>query len=108
MLQAERQGISWFNYGEAIAGTVGIFPDKDRTPDELPQVLVKQTKSDLGTNGCYPNDASIGKDAILSAAGPRVEVFDTSPPPGAPVGSESRFDCFKAHFVPEAATARGV
>jgi DNA-binding beta-propeller fold protein YncE len=102
--QAERQGISWFNYGEAIAGDVGIFPDKDRTPDELAQVLVKQSKSDLGTNGCYPNDASIGKDAILSAAGPRVEVFDTSPPPGAPPGSESRFDCFKEHFAVEDAT----
>jgi DNA-binding beta-propeller fold protein YncE len=99
--QAERQGISWFNYGEAIGGDIGIFPDKDRTPDELAQVLVKQSKSDLGPNGCYPNDGSIGKDAILSAAGPRVEVFDTSPPAGAPPGSESRFDCFKAHFVPE-------
>jgi hypothetical protein len=31
--QAERQGISVFNYGEAIAGTVP-FPDKDRTPAE--------------------------------------------------------------------------
>ena len=102
--QAERQGISWFNYGEAVAGDVGIFPDKDRTPDELAQVLVKQSKSDLGTNGCYPNDASIGKDAILSAAGPRVEVFDTSPPAGAPPGSESRFDCFKTRFTTQELT----
>jgi DNA-binding beta-propeller fold protein YncE len=102
--QAERQGISWFNYGEAVAGDVGLFPDKDRSADELAQVLVKQSKSDLGTNGCYPNDASIGKDAILSAAGRRVEVFDTSPPPGAAPGSESRFDCFKTRFTAQALT----
>ena len=31
--QADRDGVSWFNYGEAIAGVVGVFPDKDRTPD---------------------------------------------------------------------------
>jgi DNA-binding beta-propeller fold protein YncE len=102
--QAEREGISYFNYGEAIAGTVGIFPDKDRNTDELARVLTKQSKSDLGTNGCYPNDASIGKDAILSAAGPRVDVFDTSPPVGAAPGSESRFDCFKARFTVQDAT----
>ena len=58
--QAERQGISYFNYGEAIAGTVGLFPDKDRTPAQHAQVLRKQTKSDLGANGCFANDASIG------------------------------------------------
>ena len=102
--QAERQDISYFNYGEAIAGTVGIFPDKDRTNDELQRILTKMAKSDLGPNGCYPNDASIGKDAILSAAGPRVEVFDTSPPLGAPPGSESRFDCFKTRFTAQVAT----
>jgi DNA-binding beta-propeller fold protein YncE len=102
--QAERQGISYFNYGEAIAGTVGLFPDKDRNTDELQRVLTKMAKSDLGPNGCYPNDASIGKDAILSAAGPRVEVFDTSPPLGAPPGSESRFDCFKLRFTAQDAT----
>jgi DNA-binding beta-propeller fold protein YncE len=102
--QAERQDISYFNYGEAIAGTVGIFPDKDRTNDELQRVLTKMAKSDLGPNGCYPNDASVGKDAILSAAGPRVEVFDTSPPLGAPPGSESRFDCFTTHFTAQLAT----
>jgi DNA-binding beta-propeller fold protein YncE len=102
--QAERQDISYFNYGEAIAGTVGLFPDKDRSNDELARVLTKQSKSDLGTNGCYPNDASVGKDAILSAAGPRVEVFDTSPPPGAAPGSQSRFDCFRARFTAQELT----
>ena len=29
--QADRDGVSYFNYGEAIAGVVGVFPDKDRT-----------------------------------------------------------------------------
>jgi hypothetical protein len=36
--QAEKQGISYFNYGEAIAGTVP-FPDKDRNDAETQQVL---------------------------------------------------------------------
>ena len=31
--QAERQKISYFNYGEAVAGAVPLFPDKDRTLD---------------------------------------------------------------------------
>ena len=30
--QAEKQGISYFNYGEAVAGDVPLFTDKDRTP----------------------------------------------------------------------------
>ena len=42
--QAERQGISYFNYGEAVAGTVGLFPDKDRSNDELARVLTKQSE----------------------------------------------------------------
>jgi hypothetical protein len=97
--QAERQGISYFNYGEAVAGTIGLFPDKDRSNDELARVLTKQSKSDLGENGCYPNDASVGKDVVAAAAGQRVEVFDTSAPLGAAPGSQSRFDCFKARFT---------
>jgi YVTN family beta-propeller protein len=106
--QAERQGISYFNYGEAIAGTVPLA-DKDRTPDETAEVVRKFGKSDLGpgTGGvtgatatqCYPNDASIGKDAITG-----VEVWDTTPPAGAAPGAESRFDCFAARFATQLAT----
>ena len=97
--QAERQGISWFNYGEAIAGTVGLFPDKDRTPGELQQVLRKQLKSDLGANGCFSNDASIGVDAITG-----LEVYDSSVPAGAKPGATSRFDCFRTRFLTQLAT----
>ena len=96
--QAERQGISYFNYGEAVAGDVP-FPDKDRNNTETSEVAKKFAKSDLGQNGCYPNDASIGVDAITGQ-----QVFDTSPPPGAQPGAESRADCFKTHFTQQLAT----
>ncbi|MEA2374539.1 MAG: hypothetical protein QOD53_1002, partial [Thermoleophilaceae bacterium] len=92
--QAERQGISYFNYGEAIAGTVPLT-DKDRTPAETQEVQRKFAKSDLGSPvGCYPNDAYIGQNAISQQ-----EVYDSTPPAGAPPQAESRFDCFKNRFM---------
>jgi DNA-binding beta-propeller fold protein YncE len=100
--QADRQGISYFNYGEAIAGVVP-FPDQDRTAAEDQRVMQKYGKSDLGAGlaglstplgSCYPNDASIGKDVITGQT-----VFDSSPPLGAPPGSESRADCFKSRLA---------
>jgi DNA-binding beta-propeller fold protein YncE len=97
--QAQRQGISYFNYGEAIAGTVPLT-DKDRTPGENQQVQTKFAKSDLGPPvGCYPNDAYVGQNAITQN-----EAYDSSTPPGAPPNSESRFDCFKQRFTVQAAT----
>ncbi len=45
--QAERQGISYFNYGEAIAGTVPL-PDKDRDASATAEVVRKFAHSDLG------------------------------------------------------------
>jgi DNA-binding beta-propeller fold protein YncE len=97
--QAERDNISWFNYGEAIAGVVSAFPDKDRTPDVSADENRKFAKSDLGQNGCYANDSSVGKDSISGQ-----EVFDSSLPTGAPTGSQSRFDCFSQRFATQLAT----
>ncbi|HEU4978475.1 MAG TPA: hypothetical protein VFT42_06235 [Solirubrobacteraceae bacterium] len=97
--QAERQGISYFNYGEAIAGTVGVFPDKDRTSEDLSEVNKKFAKSDLGPNGCYPNDSSIGTDSITG-----VDVYDSQLPAGAKPGSESRYTCFATRFATQLAT----
>jgi DNA-binding beta-propeller fold protein YncE len=97
--QAERQGISYFNYGEAIAGDIGIFPDKDRTSADLAEVNRKFAKSDLGPNGCYPNDSSVGTDSITG-----VDVYDTQPPVGAKPGSESRSTCFATRFAAQLAT----
>ena len=101
--QAERQDISYFNYGEAIAGVVP-FPDKDQDSAMRQQVVAKFSHSDLGAGippffgsapagECYPNDADIETDAITHQ-----QTYDGSLPTGAPAGAESRFECFKQHF----------
>ena len=98
--QAERQGISYFNYGEAIAGTIPLT-DKDRDAEETQGVAKKFAKSDLGAGpGCYPNDASIGYDAITMN-----QVWDTVVPTGAQPGAVSRFSCFQARFRAQLATS---
>jgi DNA-binding beta-propeller fold protein YncE len=101
--QAEEQGISWFNYGEAVAGTVPLN-DLDRTAEENAQVVAKFGKSDLGplTPGpqppapapCFTNDAGTGVNVLNMQ-----EVYDSSRPPGAnPLNTESRFQCFEQRF----------
>jgi phospholipase C len=106
---AEAQGISYFNYGEAIAGTVP-FPDRYRNTDEQQQVATKFSHSDLGEAGlnllgvqapstnCYPNDASIGKDAVTGQ-----DVYDSTAPVTAP-GALSRSECFRQKFQAQAMT----
>lgn len=74
---------------EAIAGTLPLL-DKDRTQSETEEVARKFAKSDLGQNGCYPNDASIGYDAVTMN-----QVWDTVVPPGAQPAAVSRFSCFE-------------
>jgi DNA-binding beta-propeller fold protein YncE len=100
---AQKQGISYFNFGEAIAGTVPFTSiDKDNTPAQSALVGQKFAHSDLGAGGpasCYPNDASIGTDAINGQ-----ETYDSSLPTGAPLGSESRFSCFQRRFTQWSAT----
>jgi DNA-binding beta-propeller fold protein YncE len=125
--QAQKQGISWFNFGEAIAGVVPL-KDDDRTQEETDRVVAKFRKSDLGTTpgfirpflvvddtgaGCFPNDASSGGiDEVLSAGpAPDIEVYDSPlPQPGdgktqkAPDASaQSRFDCFEQKFEKQVA-----
>jgi YVTN family beta-propeller protein len=102
--QAQRQGISYFNYGEAIAGDIPVFPDKDRDQAMQQEETAKFSHSDLGAGTptgvgampageCYPNDADIEHNVITMQ-----QTFDSSLPPGAPNGAESRFDCFKQRF----------
>jgi len=102
--QAAEQGISYFNYGEAIAGTVPLN-DIDRTPAENQQVAAKFANSDLGPLApgpqqdppapCFSNDASSGGKNVITMQ----EVFDSSRPAGAnPLTTESRFECFSERF----------
>jgi hypothetical protein len=106
--QAEKQGLSYFNYGEAVAGVVPLT-DKDRNSDETQLVAQKLAKSDLGRpEGCYPNDASIGSEAIgpgaagIPDATKTSETWDSTPPAGE-TGS-SRFLCFEARFQAQLGT----
>jgi hypothetical protein len=94
--QAERQKIPWFNYGEAIAGNIDIFPDKDRTPAIAEEQHKKDLHSDWGPpiSGCYTVVAFTGGANPFTGK----QVFDSTPPPGVPADSESRFDCFKQTF----------
>ncbi len=97
--RAQQQGISYYNFGEAIAGTVPLTSlDKNNTPQQTALVNQKFANSDLGEaalapGACYPNDASIGTDAINGR-----ETYDSSVPTGAPALSESRYTCFNLRF----------
>ncbi len=111
--RAQHQGISYFNYGEAVAGTVppnvlkivGVV-DKDATPSQGKLETQKFARSNLGYPfGCYPNDLSIGTDSIAaSLAHLQKETFDSSIPAGASPSSESRFSCFKTAFEQQVAS----
>jgi hypothetical protein len=81
-----------------LAGVVPLT-DKDRNQDETNEVAKKFAKSDLGADGCYPNDSSIGVDSITGQP-----VYDSTPPPGARPDSLSRADCFARHFAQQMAT----
>jgi DNA-binding beta-propeller fold protein YncE len=107
--QAQRQGIPYFNYGEAIGGDVPL-PDKDRDAAATAEVLAKFAHSDLGAGGptgvgatpageCYPNDADIESDAITQNP-----TWDSTPSASAPPNVESRAACFAAHFNSQVST----
>ncbi len=89
--QARRQGISYFNYGEGIAGTVAV-PDQDLSPTDAAERADRIAHSDLGPpDGCFAD--SIYVDRISGR-----RVFDSSPPAGAPADALSRYECFSARF----------
>lgn len=100
--QAERQGISYFNYGEGFgAGASGVAKDRDRSPAMLREIRRIAAKSDLGApltpNGCFSSDVTIGTDPSGN------EIFDSSLPAGAPAGSTSHVDCFRKRFAQQLA-----
>ena len=107
--QAERQHISYFNYGEAIAGDEPGISDRDRTPEVLAEQDLVAANSDIGPGFTgspyptpvgppYPNDLTIGSTGTAPSPG---EIFNSSLstlPSPPPAGSLSCMDSFQARF----------
>jgi hypothetical protein len=105
--QAERQHISYFNYGE-IAGDQPTIADRDRSPALLAEEERVAAHSDLGpglsASGTYPAVGPIGQVTGSDPTNPLDgEIFDSSLPAGAPAGSYSRIDSFRARFASQLA-----
>src|SRR5450759_3842430 len=102
--QAERQHISYFNYGETLEGAASTVPDRDRSAAQFKEEERVAANSDLGPGltpgGSYPSTGSIGSIGMTPDTG---EVFDSSLPAGAPAGSYSRIDSFRKRFASQLA-----
>ena len=100
--QAQRQGISYFNYGEANDGGLPDVADRNRTAEGLAELKLVTANSDLGEEmtpgGCYPADVGIG----MTPGG--TVTFDSTLPEGAPAGAVSRVACFTERFNSQLAT----
>jgi DNA-binding beta-propeller fold protein YncE len=97
--QAERQGISYFNFGEGLAGNEPAIADVDRTEAQTAESAKVAAKSDIGPpfGGCYPGSYTIGFTSD------KKEIYDGSLPIGAPAGSFSHIDCFRQRFAAQVA-----
>jgi hypothetical protein len=107
--QAERQHISYYNYGEGIAGDTTTVEDRNRSAELLEQESLVAANSDLGPGlnggGTYPSDLSIGQAYGADPRNPLDgEIFDSSLPAGAPPGSYSHVDSFRTRFESQLAT----
>jgi DNA-binding beta-propeller fold protein YncE len=100
--QAERQHISYFNYGEAIAGDEPTISDRDRTPELLAEEKLVAADSDLGPgltpDGTYPNDLTIGSTGPAPTPGAIFNSSTSAMATPAPPGSLSCMDSFQARF----------
>ena len=111
--QAERQHISYFNYGEGFAGDEPGVKDRDRSAALRKQEQRVAMNSDLGPGqglpkgGTYANDLGIGQVLGSSPTNPLDgEVFDSSKstlPGAAPPVSYSHVDSFRARFAKQLA-----
>ncbi len=99
--QAQREHISYFNYGEVWSG-LSAMPDRDRTPALLKEEKLVAEHSDLGPDitpgGCYASDIHIGSIGVPPMPPTQGEIFDSALPKGAPPTSNSHFTCFRKRF----------
>jgi YVTN family beta-propeller protein len=107
--QAERQGISYFNYGEAFAGNLPQLKDRDRTPAQLKEAEQVAAHSDMGPTltpgGTYPSSFVVGQGVGADPRNPLdKQIFDSSLPTGAPAGALSHVDSFRKRFASQLAS----
>jgi hypothetical protein len=92
---AVRQGVSFFNYGEAAAGLA--FPDTQATPEELATRSRVLANSEYITQ--YPSSGAIDVDPIT-----RRETYDHDPStPLDPTKAVSRMHYFRERFAAQVA-----
>ena len=84
--QAQREHISYFNYGEMWAG-ISTMPDRNRTAAVLKEEKLVAKHSDFGPDttagGCYASDIHIGSVGPQATQG---EIFDSALPAGVAEG----------------------
>ena len=104
--QAQREHISYFNYGEAFAG-LSVLSDRDRSAALLKEEKLVAAHSDFGPDltpgGCYASDFHIGAIGTGPEDG---EIFDSTLPAGVPPGSNSHVGCFLKRFDRQLAKGR--
>ena len=107
--QAERQHISYFNYGEGFGGGYPSYDDRNRSAAQQKMEAAIASHSDLGSvltsGGTYTSDMTIGQELNASKTDPTdQEIFDSSMPAGAPSSASSHIDSFRARFASQLAT----
>jgi DNA-binding beta-propeller fold protein YncE len=107
--QAERQKISYFNYGEAFGGMLPQIPDRTRSPELRLEEARIAANSDLGPGltpgGTYSSSFIVGQNIGADPTNPLDgQTFDSSLPTGAPPGATSHVDSFRKRFASQLAT----
>ena len=107
--QAEKQKISYFNYGEAFGANLPQVPDRDRTPELLAMEVAVAKNSDLGPGltpgGTYSSSFVVGQNVGADPTNPLDgQTFDSSLPTGAPAGATSHVDSFRKRFASQLAS----
>jgi DNA-binding beta-propeller fold protein YncE len=107
--QAEKQKISYFNYGEAFGANLPQIEDRNRSPElRLTEVAVAKN-SDLGPGltpgGTYSSSFIVGQNIGADPKNPLDgQTWDSSLPTGSPPGATSRVDSFRKRFASQLAT----
>lgn len=107
--QAEKQKISYFNYGEAFGANLPQIEDRNRSPELKLMEEAIAKNSDLGPGltpgGTYSSSFIVGQNIGADPTNPLDgQTWDSSLPTGAPPGGTSHVDSFRKRFASQLAT----